>query len=196
VIQNSTVADVSGLTDMLVTTFDDDPVVNWYIRQDRKRALAFREFFELALSRQSLPFGEVYHMEDYKAAALWVPPGHWQLGIRDQLLLAPAILRIAGVRLLKRALIGLAAMEAAHPPEPHMYLLFLGTHPAHRGRGMGGTMLMDMLTRCDAEKVPVYLENTKPENESFYRHFGFEVTGDIRLAEDGPYYRGMWRAPR
>lgn len=181
---------------MLQRSFDDDPVVNWFIRQDNRRSAAFEEFFNLALTRQTLPFGEGYHYDQYQGAALWVPPGCWRLSYVDQLWLAPSILRIAGVSLLRRVLGGLSAMESSHPAEPHMYLLFLAADPDHRGKGIGTTMLSAMTRHCDEARLPIYLENTKEVNESFYRHHCFEVTGDIRLASDAPYYTSMWRKPQ
>lgn len=195
-IQKSTTADVPNIAAMLQRSFDDDPVVNWFIRQDARRAAAFDEFFTLALTRQTLPFGEAYHFDAYQGAALWVPPGRWRLGYFDQVCLAPSIFRISGLSILRRVLGGLSAMEANHPADPHMYLLFLAADPAHRGKGIGTTMLSAMTRSCDEARLPIYLENTKEVNEPFYRQHGFEVTGDIRLASDSPYYTSMWRRPQ
>ncbi|MCB9672719.1 MAG: GNAT family N-acetyltransferase [Alphaproteobacteria bacterium] len=181
---------------LLAAAFADDAVTQHFLRQDDRNADATARFFTLALERQSLPFGEVTHI-DHAATALWVPPGRWQLGWRDQLALAPEIVRIAGFTGIPRALRGLAAMERHHPAEPHMYLVFLGTHPDHRRQGLAGTLMRAMLERCDREGLPVYLENTKATNEAWYRNHGFEVAHDIPLGPGSPeYYRGMWRDPR
>lgn len=195
-VSRSAASDVPELVELLALAFDDDPIVNWFVRQDSRRHQAMRHFFDLALRRQTLPHNEVYHYEGLKGVALWAPPNRWSLSWRDQLQLAPAIVAIASWMGIPRALQGLQAMEHAHPTEPHVYLSFLCTHPDHRGEGVGTTLLTDMLRRCDRGALPVYLENTKPENEAFYRHHGFRVTGDIRLGPEAPaYYAAMWRDP-
>jgi len=189
-------ADVPELVELLALGFADDPVVQHFLRQDHRHHDAERRFFRLAVTRMSLPFGEVRQVGTV-ATALWVPPGCWRLGLREQLELFPQTVRITGRRRLLPALRGLAAMNRLHPPEPHMYLSFLCTHPDHQRRGHGGRLLADMTARCDQAELPIYLENTKPNNEAFYRHFGFEVVHDIPLPPDGPrYYTGMWRRPR
>lgn len=187
--------DVPSLIDLLQRAFDDDPVIRWLLRDDDRFPTAAREFFELALVRQCLPHGEVRHIA-HQATALWAPSDRWQLGILDQLLLAPSIFRIAGWWRVRTALKALDVLEAMHPHQPHMYLAFLATDPDHQGRGLGSSLLRAMAERCSAEGLPMYLENTKPENESFYRHHGFEVIHDIHLGPGAPdYYTGMWWAP-
>jgi hypothetical protein len=43
---------------------------------------------------------------------------------------------------------------------------------------LGSALLKTMLTRCDAERMPAYLETSYPENVPFYERRGFRVTGD------------------
>jgi ribosomal protein S18 acetylase RimI-like enzyme len=88
-------------------------------------------------------------------------------------------------------------MEANHMQEPHVYLSFLCAHPSHRGQGIGHALMEPMLKRCDRDNLPIYLENTKPQNEAFYRKYGFEVLHQIPLCKDNaPYYAAMKRNPR
>lgn len=195
-ILQSTENDVDKLSILLSDSFDDDPIVNWFIRQDDRRDHAFLEFFRIALRQQTLPFGEVYHWDGHAGAALWAPPGKWQLSRLDQLWMAPSIIRISGLRTLKRALDGLGILEDNHPKRPHFYLSFLCSHPKSRGEGIGHALLQAMTDRCDRSKTPIYLENTKEENEAFYKKHGFEVKFDIRLSPQAPYYTGMWRDPQ
>ncbi len=200
-IQKSTMSDVSGLVSCLHCSFDDDPVVNWFLRQDSRREDAFQEFFRLAVVRQTLPFGEVYHARtnlDFAGVALWTPPHKWRLGWRDQLMLFPSILRLVpSLKALPRVLRGLHSMEAHHLEAPHVYLSFLCAHPTQRGQGLGQALLEPMLERCDQQGLPIYLENTKEQNEAFYRKYGFQVTQQIDLCRTNPpYYAAMVRPPR
>ncbi|MEE2962231.1 MAG: hypothetical protein VYA34_15975 [Myxococcota bacterium] len=54
-----------------------------------------------------------------------------------------------------------------------------------------------MTELCDAQELPIHLENTKEANENFYRRFGFETLGDIDLGAGCLSYLGaMLRKPK
>ncbi|MCU1279346.1 MAG: hypothetical protein JWM53_2892, partial [bacterium] len=79
--------------------------------------------------------------------------------------------------------------------EPHYYLFAIGTTPEQQGRGVGSALLAPMLARCDAEKLPAYLESSTPTNLPFYRRHGFVATGELRFG-DGVVVTPMRRDPR
>jgi GNAT superfamily N-acetyltransferase len=86
--------------------------------------------------------------------------------------------------------------EAAHPHErPHFYLTMLGTHPQHRGKGIGMALLAETLARIDVERAPAFLESTNPANDHRYERVGFRPSGRFELGEDGPDVTQMWREP-
>ena len=89
-----------------------------------------------------------------------------------------------------------AGSDAQHPEEPHWYLAVIGTDPTVRGAGLGHALMQSRLDRCDAEYAPAYLESSNPVNVPYYERFGFVVTGETALPDDGPTLWPMWRAPR
>ena len=89
------------------------------------------------------------------------------------------------------------ALAETHPDRPpHYYLSLLGTHPDHRGKGLGMALLAENLAMIDSEGVSAYLESSNPVNVPYYQRFGFDVTGEIRLPGSGPSLIPMWRRPR
>lgn len=107
----------------------------------------------------------------------------------------PAVLRAFRGRLAAgRVLIDL--MKDQHPEEPHWYLAVLGSDPSVRGAGFGHALMQSRLMRCDVEYAPAYLESSNPDNVPYYERFGFRVTGEIKLPDDGPSLWPMWRQPR
>jgi ribosomal protein S18 acetylase RimI-like enzyme len=194
-IRKAAAADVPALIEVLSAAFDTDPVMNWFIRQDGRRDAAFRRFFDLALRRLTLPQGEVYTTADQLAAACWTPPGSCGASIFSQILLLAEYFRICGGDRFLKVTRAFAPLQVRHPHRPHFYLFFLGVMPASQRLGLGSAFLQSMLERCDAERIPAYLENSNQRNLPLYRRHGFEVRERFQLAPDGPPLWLMWREP-
>jgi len=78
----------------------------------------------------------------------------------------------------------------------HFYLQGLGVDPPRQGEGLGSAVMQPVLGRCDAERMPAYLETTKERNVGFYEQHGFVVVGQTRLPLEGPPMWFMAREPR
>jgi GNAT superfamily N-acetyltransferase len=193
-IRKMTAAEVAPVAVTLAQAFYEDPHFRWFVRDDATRMRKLEHGFGTFVRRVWLPKDEGYVHERMIGAALWMPPGTWHLSPLSQLLLLPAIvrdLRADTPRLLK----ALNYIEKKHPREAHWYLPIIGVRPAWQGRGYGAALLRAMLERCDAERVPAYLEASTARNVALYERHGFEVVEEIRYAADGPPLWRMWREP-
>lgn len=176
----TTTADSETAVRVLTSAFADGPLQDWL--RPAGGDVLFRP-----LVQASAAHGELVVSADGTAAAVWLPrsaepsvPGHEP--IPD-----------AWVRLRTF----LALTEARHPAgQEHLYLVFLGVLPAAQGRGLGGALLRERLTRADAEGVPTYLESSSPRSRALYERHGFRDTGDPIHLPDGPPVWPMWRTPR
>ena len=63
------------------------------------------------------------------------------------------------------------------------------------GWGLGAALLRPVLDRCDAEKIPAYLEASSPRNRALYERHGFEVTEEFAVGRGSPPVWRMWHAP-
>jgi GNAT superfamily N-acetyltransferase len=70
------------------------------------------------------------------------------------------------------------AIQARVAPPPCLYLVLLGVHPDHQGRGLGGRLLRHFLAAGTAAQLPVYLGTSEPTTLGFYRRHGLEVMAD------------------
>jgi GNAT superfamily N-acetyltransferase len=193
-VERAVDSDRKALAEILARAFRDDPVWNWLFPDDRGRdrraALVFRAYLYDSLKR-----GEVLTTPDRVAAALWKPPGKWKLSNGSILRTLPDLLRAFGRR-LPASLEVERKVEAQHPDEPHWYLAVIGTDPVAQGRGVGAALIRQVTDRCDRDGLPAYLESSKADNVPYYERFGFKVTGETVLGNDGPTIWFMWRDPQ
>jgi ribosomal protein S18 acetylase RimI-like enzyme len=187
-------SDLPAVTETLSRAFFDDPVMAWVFEQADERLEQLRAWMGLSLDAGATR-GHLYTVGDRRAAALWSPPDvtifddFW--GPQIASLMTELIGDEAGPKLR-----GLMRMVASHPPEPHFYLMILGTHPESQGEGLGGALLEPLLERCDAQGLVAYLESSNARNLPFYERHGFEVMGEVEVADDGPVVHPMQRKPR
>jgi ribosomal protein S18 acetylase RimI-like enzyme len=192
-VRKATQRDVEGTARSLSRAFDDDPVMNWLIRQDARRSEAFSTLFRTSLDELCLEHGWALTTEDQTAGALWYPPGTSKITFGQQLRMLPQMLRCAGLLGLPRLVGVMDTMDKHHPKSDHYYLQFVGVDPEHQGKGIGAALMKPALEECDREDLGAYLENTKESNLSFYERFGFEVTEAVQLGNAGPTMWLMWR---
>ena len=188
--------DLEEMRKTLVDAFMGDPVSSWIYPDESQRRDCLTEWYELTLLA-GLRSGHTYTASRNRAVAIWSPPAVPQMfdWNREGVAIADMLKRHLGSR-TQFVMESLMAIENAHPREvPHFYLAMLGTSPSMQGQGLGGTLLDNVLGRCDDEGWPAYLETSLERNVKFYRTRRFEVTGETCLP-DGPPVWFMWREPQ
>jgi ribosomal protein S18 acetylase RimI-like enzyme len=192
-IEQATTADIPAISLTLARAFADDPVMAILFGGGSVPERPAARFFEM-MARVQLGHGHIYSTSGHEAAAIWAPPGHWKLPVRQVLKSAPTAIRVFGRRFVT-SLGVLNVLEKNNPDEPHYYLEFIGTDPRAQGKGLGSALMQPMIDRCDDEGVGAYLESSKESNVGFYARFGFAVTKTI-IHKAGPQQWLMWRDPR
>jgi ribosomal protein S18 acetylase RimI-like enzyme len=194
-IRKLTADDVPRISDALARAFYDDPVLGWVFRDESERLARLEAAFEVYLRRIWLPQEECYGVEGLFGAALWLPPDKWHLGPLEQLRLLPSMIMV-NRRNSPRMFSLLRMLEKKHPKDrPHYYLAVLGIEPQIQGRGFGSALMQPVLSRCDRDQTPAYLESSKRRNVALYERHGFEVVEEVGLPKGGPPMWRMWREP-
>jgi GNAT superfamily N-acetyltransferase len=187
--------DILAVTETIALAFHHDPVWSWAFPDDERRLEQHRAVWRLIVE-SALGDGWVWLTEGGSAAALWIAPGRPELSPEHEERIGPLLEGMMGAG-ASRVLDTFERFEAAHPRESeHYYLSLLGTHPEHRGNGIGMGLLADNLRRIDAEGMPAFLESSNPANDRRYERLGFVPCGEFELGEDGPAVTQMWRDPR
>ena len=193
-IRKLTSADIPRISLALARAFEDDPVWEYLYPEEPEPVSRYRAAFEFFLRRLWLAEDECYGIVSLQGAALWMPPGRWHVSALGQLRMLPRMIAMSGRRFPRIAGV-LHLMENKHPRDPHHYLAVLGVEPALQGRGFGAALLAPVLSRCDRDGTPAYLESSKERNVAFYERHGFRVTEEVPLSNAGPRIWLMWRDP-
>jgi ribosomal protein S18 acetylase RimI-like enzyme len=93
----------------------------------------------------------------------------------------PRMIQAVGWGGTMRALQLMDTLARNHPPEPHIYLNFLGVDPAHQGKHYGVALLdaLHDLARERGTLAGVYLETATEANVPYYSARGYKVIGEI-----------------
>lgn len=187
-------AEIRDVGHLLGSAFANNPATSWTFRDASTREGKLQRGFSDYLRHIWFPRGECWTTENLDGAALWLPPGRWEIPIRIQLRLMPNVLATARLE-VARLMRFLYLVESKHPHEPHWYLAVLGVAPDRQGRGFGSHLMQPVLERCDAEGTPAYLETDTERNVALYERHGFKVTEEFNLPGGGPPIWLMWRSP-
>jgi GNAT superfamily N-acetyltransferase len=189
-VRLATEHDVDGITATLTAAFDADPLWRWAFPRE-----GLADLWRLIVS-SAMRYSWVWVADDGAAASVWIPPGGTELTAAQEASLGPMLEGQIGSRAAEvLALIEL--LERTHPGgPPHYYLSLLGTHPDHRGKGLGMALLADNLAKIDSEGMPAYLESSNPENDPRYERLGFVRVGEFERPDGQLTCSTMWREPR
>lgn len=174
----------------LILAFSADPTVRWMFPEARQFLEHFPNF-AAAFGGASFEAGEAYQIDGFAGVSLWNPPGvHGD----DEMITAIVSDALPDARHAEVFPV-FEELDAYHPKEDHWYLPMIGVDPARQGGGLGGQLLAHTLKKCDADKLPAYLESSNPANVSLYRRFGFEPMGTIMIGGE-PLMTPMLRPAR
>ncbi|MEP6753157.1 MAG: GNAT family N-acetyltransferase [Candidatus Dormiibacterota bacterium] len=187
--------DTDLVTSIISLSFASDPVWGRALAAPDGSVTHHAAFWRLSIEG-ALRYPWTWLAGEGEAAAVWIPPGGTELAPEQEARLVELARSTLGhasdtfMELLNR-------FAAAQPQaEPHYYLTLLGTHPDHRGHGIGMRVLAHNLALIDDEHMPAYLESTNPANDERYKGVGFEPIGKFSFPGGGPIVTTMWRRAR
>jgi len=194
-VRRASPADADLVTEIISLSFAGDPLWAHAMALPGGGTAHHREFWRLQVDG-ALRYPWTWLAGGGEATSIWIPPDGTEMTPdqerRLQELAADRLGPAAGnyLELVSR-------FDAAHPrAEPHYYLSFLGTHPEHRGKGIGMRLLAHDLELIDSEHLPAYLESSNPANDHRYAGVGFEAHGHFCYPGGTPVVTTMWRPAR
>ena len=173
--------DKNRVIDILTTSFDDNKSVNYIIKQDKKRVQRIRNLMDYSFEICYL-FGDVLLSDDKSGCALIVLPDKKKTSLKSILLDVKLIFTCMGLSNVKKAMDRESKIKKFHPKEPMYYLWFIGVDPKEQNKGIGTTLLKDVIKRAGLKNRSVYLETSTLKNIPWYEKFGFKIYNELDLS--------------
>ncbi len=178
--------DVPRIAATLTVALADSRWTRWALPDDGRMQRLTR-LHELDAGHRGVGTRTAWVTDDVDAVAVWEPPpgaeGTAPLPADVRAALASELPYLSAHRM--GAVRDTAALvAAARPAQPHWWLLHLGVRPSSRRRGLAAAVLAPALLRCDADGLPAATTVFSWANVRFLRGFGFEVTAELRTADD------------
>lgn len=170
-------ADRNFVIDLLSQAFDENPSVNYIVRQDDKREARIKALMGYSFDI-CLLFGDVWIADDRKACALVLYPDQKKTTIWLDIKLIFQAISFGGIsKTLNRE----AQIKKKQLQVPMVYLWFIGVNPLYQHCSIGSKLLQQVLDEAKRINRPVFLETSVLKNITWYERFGFSVYDNLEL---------------
>lgn len=128
------------VTTIVTLAFAQDPLWSWAMRRDDGLTDHHAAFWRLYVDGAGR-YPWTWLSSGGEATSIWIPPQGSELSAVQEERLSELATKQLGSNAADYLDL-LSRFDEAHPrAEPHYYLTLLGTHPAHRGKGIGMRLL-------------------------------------------------------
>lgn len=180
------------VTEIMTDAFDDDKVLRWVFGP----TMDIGPYFGLSAHALYLKQDCSFASDDSLAAVLMLKPNtKRKLAIHKMLPLLKPVLKYGGLRALMRGVAAGEIVSRKAPKYPFYYIFAIGARKGARGKGYGSALMKRCIELAEADKMPIYLENSKQENLRFYEGHDFKVIDKITIGKGSPPIWLMVRQP-
>ena len=189
-VKTTTKSDADRVIDVITLAFSAEPAAR-YTYPTAPLYMTNWSALVKAFADKAFEFGTASYIDDFKGAALWLPPNAHP----DEEEMGALLQRTVPEERQGEVFATLEQMGNAHPEEAHWYLPMIGIDPAYQRKGYGTVLMQHSLARCDQDGGLAYLDCSDPANLAFYQQHGFEVIKEIQVGA-GPRIYPMLRKSR
>jgi len=176
----ATLQDRERIVFLLSQSFIDNQSVNYIVGQAKDKTTRIQALMSYSFD-VCFHFGEVYLSDEKSACALILLPGSKRTSLLSIWLDIKLVFNAIGVFRISAALKRESAIKKLQLQKDHLYLWFVGVHPAEQHRGIGTQLLQAIISYANTRSLPVCLETSTVANLPWYKKNGFEVYNELDL---------------
>jgi hypothetical protein len=167
-----------AVLNLLADSFYVNKSVNYIVSQDSKKPDRIKALMDYSY-RLCSQFGKIYTSHNHTCAALIMYPDKKKKNLQSFLLDLKLIFTCTGFRNIKRAIQRESILKKHHPITPFTYLWFIGTTQSEQGKGLGTSLMCEIIAESEKLKRPIYLETSVERNIKWYEKLGFTVYKEL-----------------
>lgn len=171
------------VVNLLSHSFKDNQSVAYIVGKRHDKQKRIRTLIDYSFELCFL-FGEVWLSDDKKACALVLYPHQKRTTLKSTWLDVQLIIRAIGWKGALKAIKRESKIKGIQSKEEMAYLWFIGVHSTEQHKGIGSSLLKQVLDGAANAGLSVYLETSTPKNIPWYMSFGFQNYGTINLGYD------------
>ena len=172
--------DKERVISILTSSFDANKSVNFIVRQDAKRIARIKALMSYSFD-VCYSAGAIYLSPDRNACALVLFPDKKRTTLRSIILDIKLLFSCIGLANSRRVLNRESRIKKIHPSESMYYLWFIGVAPDCQYKGIGTTLLNDLIRDSINKVRSIYLETSTEKNIPWYQKFGFHIYNELDL---------------
>jgi ribosomal protein S18 acetylase RimI-like enzyme len=180
-MRRGSIDDKQRIIEILTDAFDDNKSVNYVVKQDSRRVERIRGLMDYSFNLCNA-FGEVWMSDDQEACALILFPDQKRTSLQTLLWDLKLALSVIGLSRVQAVLKREALIKSNHPKHPISYLWFIGVSPKKQNKGIGSSLMREVIDQCGRKNRPIYLETSMDKNLPFYKKAGFEIFQSFNLS--------------
>jgi ribosomal protein S18 acetylase RimI-like enzyme len=177
-MQRAKATDKAHIADILTRSFIDNRSINYTVKQDKKREQRIRKLMEYSFEVCNM-FGDAFLTDDKKGCVLILMPDKKKTSLKSVMLDVKLILSVIGISNVKKAMNREDAIKKVHPDELLYYLWFIGVQPSEQGKGIGSSLLNEVIREGRNKQRTVCLETSTLKNIPWYEKHGFEIYREL-----------------
>jgi len=171
--------DRQRVVDILSESFKENKSINYIIKKN-KTDRRIKSLMEYAFQVCFL-YGKVFLSENGSGCALVLLPDKKKNNLQSMLLDLKLITRCVGIRNIKKVLYREKKIRTlqAEDKEKIYYLWFIGVSTAQQNKGVGSSLLRDIIEDGKRMRRTIFLETSTSRNVPWYEKNGFVQYADL-----------------
>lgn len=179
----ATYKDKASIVNILSSAFKENKSVHYIVKQDSRRTERMKVLMSYSFA-VCYRFGAVYLSDDKTGCALLIMPDKKKTTLKSVFRDMKLIFSCTGIANLPKAMTREATIKKLHPRSPMLYLWFIGVNPSSQNKGVGSTLLNEIINVGMQTQRPIYLETSTLRNIPWYEKFGFTVYNKLDFGYD------------
>ena len=170
--------DKEWVVNILINSFANNKSVNYIIKQDKRKLQRLKALMEYSFDI-CYRYGDIFLSDNRQGCALILIPERKQTTLQSILSDIKLAIATIGFANIRKAIKRESQIKAIHPKESIYYLWFIGVNTDVQNKGVGSSLLKEVIAEGSAQQKTICLETSTITNVPWYEKLGFTTYKEL-----------------